>query len=220
MKSDIKTITKEPWVDLKIKKTRHNSIQYNQTLRQREKYKFFQIAYDFLLANNIKGSYFEFGCHRARNFFAFDSFKGLPKDKNYKKQNEYFFSGNLNTNKKEFLNLVSKYKKYRSISIIDGYYKNTLSNKLINEFKKDKTKTSFINIDCDLEQSVSESLNFSTKFIVDGTILYIDDYYNVYKGDPRKGNPKVVINILKKNKIFYEPWHVVGTCGKSFLLYK
>jgi hypothetical protein len=236
MKSDIKTITHEPWIDLRLKKSKINFIQYNQTLRQREKYKFFQIAYDFLLANNIEGSYFEFGCHRARtfrfalresiiknitqNFFAFDSFKGLPKNKNYKKQNKYFFSGNLNTNKKEFLNLVSKYKKYRSISTIDGYYKNTLSNKLINKFKKNKTKTSFINIDCDLEQSVSESLNFSSKFIVNGTILYIDDYYTLYKGDPRKGNPKVVLNILKKNKIFFEPWHVVGTCGKSFLLYK
>ena len=67
---------------------------------------------------------------------------------------------------------------------------------------------------------MKESLSFALKFIVNGTILYVDDYYNVYNGDPRKGNPKVVKNLLKKNKIYFEPWHIVGTCGKSFLLYK
>jgi O-methyltransferase len=236
MKSDIKTITREPWIDLSIKKSRKNSLQYNQTYRQREKYNFFQKAYDFLLANSIKGSYFEFGCHRARtfrfalresiiknikqDFHAFDSFQGLPDEKNNHNQNKNFLAGLLKTNKSNFMKIIYKYKNYRKVYIHDGFYKDSLNKKLINKFKSNKIRVSFINLDCDLEKSIRVSLNFALKFIVDGTILYVDDYYNVYKGDPRKGNPKAVTDLLKKNKIFFEPWHIVGTCGKSFLLYK
>ena len=236
MKSDIKTIIREPWVDLKLKKTEKNSIQYNQTLRQKEKYYFFQKAYDFLLANNISGSYFEFGCHRARtfrfalresiiknikqDFYAFDSFQGLPDEKNNFQQNKNFLAGFLKTNKNSFLKLISKYRNYRNISVYEGFYQDILNKKLINKFQGDKIKTSFINIDCDLEKSVRDSLNFSLKFIVNGTILYVDEYYSIFNGDPRRGNPKAVTELLKKNKIFFEPWHLVGACGKSFLLYK
>ena len=236
MKSDIKTLLKEPWIDLTIRKSKKRSIQYNQTYRQKEKYNFFQKAYDFLLANNIKGSYFEFGCHRARtfryalresiiknlkqDFYAFDSFQGLPDEKNNQQQNKNFSAGLLKTNKSNFLKLVSKYKKKRKIYVYDGFYEDSLNKQLIAKFKLNKTIASFINLDCDLEKSVKESLNFALKFIVNGTILYVDDYYNVYNGDPRKGNPKAVRNLLKKNKIYFEPWHIVGTCGKSFLLYK
>tara|TARA_B100000989_G_C19497646_1_gene452798 strand:+ start:100 stop:810 length:711 start_codon:yes stop_codon:yes gene_type:complete len=236
MKSDIKTVLKEPWIDLTIRKFKKSSIQYNQTFRQKEKYNFFQKAYDFLLANNIKGSYFEFGCHRARtfryalresiiknlkqDFYAFDSFQGLPDEKNNQKQNKNFSAGLLKTNKSNFLKLISKYKKKRKIYVYDGFYEDSLNKQLITKFKLNKTRVSFINLDCDLEKSVKESLSFALKFIVNGTILYVDDYYNVYNGDPRKGNPKVVKNLLKKNKIYFEPWHIVGTCGKSFLLYK
>ena len=236
MDSGVTTTNKEPWIDLKFKQSKNDLIQYNQTLRQKEKYRFFQKAYDFLDVNHVEGSYFEFGCHRARtfrfalresiiknikqDFYAFDSFKGLPNIKNNIIQNNSFNTGNLKTEKKKFLNLISNYKKYRKISVFEGFYKSILNEKLIKKFKKEKIKNSFINIDCDLEQSVKESLNFALKFIVSGSILYIDDYYNIYKGDPRKGNPKAVLNCLKKNKIFYEPWHLVGSCGKSFLLYK
>ena len=181
MKSDIKTITHEPWIDLRLKKSKINFIQYNQTLRQREKYKFFQIAYDFLLANNIEGSYFEFGCHQARtfryalresiiknikqDFYAFDSFQGLPDQKNNQQQNKYFSPGLLKTNKNNFLRLVSKYKKYRKIYVYEGFYEDSLNKQLINKFKLNKTRVSFISLDCDLEKSVSSSLNFALKFI-------------------------------------------------------
>ena len=51
-------------------------------------------------------------------------------------------------------------------------------------------------------------------------MLYIDDYYTTYKGDNRKGIPKIINQLLKKNKIHYQPWHLIGAFGKSFLLYK
>ena len=67
---------------------------------------------------------------------------------------------------------------------------------------------------------VKSCLEFSLKFISNGTILYIDDYYNSYKGDPGKGLNKLIKTMLKKYKVKYEKWHIVGSFGQSFILYK
>ena len=116
MKCDIKTISSEPYIELKSKKfSKKNEIIYNQTLRNKSKYNFFQKAFDFIYDNKVEGDYFEFGTHRARtfrfclreaniknmemNFFAFDSFKGLPKVKDNFKQS-LFDDNKLIFNKK------------------------------------------------------------------------------------------------------------------------
>lgn len=128
--------------------------------------------------------------------------------------------GLLSTSKKEFKKLVQKFSKYRKIITIKGFYDVSLNKKLYENLKAKKVFSSFINIDCDLEKSVQKSLDFSLKFITNGTILYVDDYYTTYKGDPRKGIPRIVKTLLKNNKITYENWHQSGSCGKNFLLYK
>ena len=237
MKSDVKTQLKDPWVDLKYKKpSKKQEIEYNQTFRQSEKLKFFQRAFDFLYSNNINGDYFEFGVHTARtfrfvlretiiknmkmNFHAFDSFKGLPDHGNNSKQNQWYLKGLLSTSEKEFRHLISKYSNNKSVLLHKGLYEKTLDKNLISKFKKQNLKVSLINIDCDLEKSVEQSLDFALKFIQDGTILYIDDYYTTYKGHPKKGIPKIVKNLFKKNKIIYNDWHLVTGTGKSFLLYR
>jgi hypothetical protein len=236
MKSDIKTILKEPFVDLGIKKTKSLEVLYNQTFRQKQKMSFFQKTFDFLYGNNINGSYFEFGCHRARtfrfalresiiknmnmDFYAFDSFQGLPDHKNNFKQNAWHLKGLLKTELKYFEKLIFKYRKLRKIEIIKGFYDESLTLELKKKFQKKKINTSFINIDCDLEISVKESLDFALNFIVNGTVLYIDDYYTTYKGDTRKGIPTIVSKLIKKHKLHFEPWHLIGGFGKSFLLYK
>jgi hypothetical protein len=152
-----------------------------------------------MYGNNISGSYFEFGCHKARtfrfalresiiknmnmDFYAFDSFQGLPDQKNNEKQNARYLKGSLNTKISDFEKLTESYKMYRKISIIKGFYKDTLTSKLKQKFKMKKKITSFINIDCDLQTSVSQSLNFALNFITNGTVLYIDDYYTIFNGD-------------------------------------
>jgi O-methyltransferase len=189
-----------------------------------------------LYSNKIVGDYFEFGCHTARtfrfalkesivrqmkmNFYAFDSFEGLPDHKNNEKQNSWHMPGLLSTSEMQFKKLVSKFSKYRKINTIKGFYEKTLDNNLKKKLKTNQVKASIINIDCDLEKSVSKSLDFALNFIVNGTILYIDDYYTTYKGDPRKGIPKIVKSLLKKNNIVYENWYQSSSCGRSFLLYK
>ena len=236
MISFIKQKITEPYVKLQFPKTKLQRIIYNQTYRQNYKLSFYQNAFDFLYSNNICGDYFEFGVHRARtfrfalyesymrdlemDFFAFDSFVGLPNIKNNESQNNSFKKGLLKTNVLNFKKLIKPFVKNRNIEIVEGFYSKSLTNNLINNYKKRKIKVSMINVDCDLNQSVRESLNFALHFIQNGTVLYIDDYYLTHKGHPLKGNPKIVKDLLKKNKIIYEPWHICGASGKSFLLYK
>jgi O-methyltransferase len=237
MKSEIKNILKEPWVDISFKRpTKKQEIEYNQTFRQSEKLKFFQRAFDFLYNNKISGDYFEFGCHKARtfrfalreaiiknmqmNFHAFDSFEGLPDHGNNDKQNTWHLKGLLSTSDKNFKKMISSYTKYKKVKLYKGFYEDTLNNNLISKFKKKNIIASLINIDCDLEKSVNSSLNFALKFIQDGTILYIDDYYDTYRGHPKKGVPLVVNKLLKKYEILFEPWYNAAGCGKSYLLYK
>jgi hypothetical protein len=52
-------------------------IENNQQFRQFQKYQFYRNAMDFLVENDISGSYFEFGVHKARTFsmvMSLDSF--------------------------------------------------------------------------------------------------------------------------------------------------
>ena len=234
-KSQIIQSIKEPFVKLKFPKNK-DKIIYNQTYRQSCKLSFFQSAFDFLYTNNISGEYFEFGIHKARtfrfalyesyirdlnmDFYAFDSFKGLPDDKNNHNQNIYLKKKLLKTSILDFKKMIQPYVKKRNINIISGFYSDTLNRSLLNKFKLNKIKVSMINLDCDLNKSVRDALNFSLNFIQNGTILYVDDYYLTFKGHPLKGNPKIVKDLLKKHNIIYEPWHICGTVGKSFLLYK
>jgi hypothetical protein len=77
--------------------SKNDEIAYNNNeIRQRAKYWFFQNSFDYLSANFVEGDYMEFVCHKARtfrmalsearkksfewmNFYAFDSFDGLPE---------------------------------------------------------------------------------------------------------------------------------------------
>lgn len=236
MKSEIKQKNSEPFIDLKISKSKFSKIVYNQTYRQNYKLSFYQSAFDFLYANDIEGDYFEFGVHKARtfrfalresyirdlkmNFYAFDSFEGLPIVKNNEIQNKAFKAKLLKTNVSQFKKLIRPYTLKRNVEIIEGFYSNSLNKTLLKKFKQKKIKVSMINIDCDLNESVRESLNFALNFVQDGTVLYIDDYYLTFKGHPSKGNPKIVRDLLNKFKLVYEPWHICGSSGKSFLLYK
>jgi len=43
-------------------------VENNQEFRQRQKFDFYRNAMDFIVENDVSGSYFEFGVHRARTF--------------------------------------------------------------------------------------------------------------------------------------------------------
>ena len=43
-------------------------VENNQRFRQSQKFEFYRNAFDYIVDNDLAGSYFEFGTHRARTF--------------------------------------------------------------------------------------------------------------------------------------------------------
>lgn len=234
-------IINEPFIDVNIqdlkKWNRSDEIIYAQMQRQKYKYEFFQKAFDLIYDNTIQGDYFEFGVHRARTFrfalsqakrrnmkkikfLAFDSFEGLPDVKNNEKQNDKFKKGLLTTSEKVFKNYLKNFHFYKNnIRIIKGFYKKSLNKRLISNLKKNGTKACLINFDCDLTQSVDEALKFSMNFFQEGTILYFDDYFSSYKGNPNKGIPNIIKKRFKNSKFNIVEYLNVGYAAKSFIVY-
>ena len=125
----VSILEEEPWVELPHEGDfsywkKSNEVIYNQTSRQREKARFFVLALDFLNEINVRGNYFEFGCHKVRTFrmvltearrhnmdfmkfLAFDSFEGLPNDGEAKNLN--WKKGELTTNEENFMKLIIKH---------------------------------------------------------------------------------------------------------------
>ena len=236
-----KKLNKEPYILIDHKKlakwSKKDEITHAQQCRQFEKANFFQKAFDKIYDTAIEGDYFEFGCHRARtfsfalmearkrnmkiNFHAFDSFEGLPFYKDMEKQNHLMKHGALTTSKEEFLKIVNRFKYYKkNIKVVKGYYEDSLNPSLLKKYKKNKIKVALINLDCDLVQPVEKALKFCLNFAVDGTILYVDDYYLTFKGNPRKGIPAKINQIISNSKFFLEPYLNVGCTAKSFMMFK
>ena len=80
----------------------------------------------------------------------------------------------------------------KKITKIKGFYSDSLNKTLIKKFYKDKIKASFVCIDCDLKKSITESLNFSFKFMINGCVLYIDDFFTLASGNPKNNLERVI----------------------------
>ncbi len=117
----------------------------------------------------IPKTVFEFGCHSGRTFvasinsanylnfqgvqfFAFDSFQGLPNTNS--KFDGVFKKGSFKTVLKNFTKIIKKntYYKLPAENIHNGFYKDTLTKKL----QKKLPKVGMVHIDVDLYSSTCE----------------------------------------------------------------
>ena len=235
-------LNREPWVIIPSKNdlkgwNKNSEITFNQINRQTEKYKMFIKTFDFLTENEIHGDYFEFGCHRCRtfrmvlslaymhhikdmNFYAFDSFEGLPElensvsVKNWKK-------GSLTTSEKQFNDIIKKHGLLvDKVSTIKGFYKSSLNNKLKENFKKRKIKASLVTIDCDLYESAVPVFKFLDDFLQEGTIIYLDDLFVGNKGNPDKGVAKAFVEYKKKSRWSFSRHMDVSWWGRTYITNK
>jgi hypothetical protein len=207
--------------------------QYNNNLRQKQKYIFFQQAYDYLSANFIQGDYYEFGCHKGRTFrmslsearkknfnsmkfYAFDSFEGLPEPKGIDRSSA-FFKGGLATSLDQFKEIMFLHNVYvDKIKQIKGFFENTLTKELQKEFIKIGSKISLVYIDCDLYESTVPVLNFIKPLLQEGSIVCFDDW-NLFKGNPNKGEKKAFKEFQINSNLKFEEFISVGWFAKSFI---
>lgn len=196
------------------------------------------INYLRVAGNNGKDlpqTYFEFGCHSGRTFsaavnaakyfkmnncefFAFDSFQGLPKTE--ESQDGVFKTGEFFTSKNEFIKII---KKNTNMDIderhlIEGYYETSLTNDLQSKMPK----IGVLHVDVDLYSSTRDLLKFVKPLLVNGSVILFDDWYCFKPGTKIKnsyGEQKAVGEYLDSNKnIKFLPWKAYSTFGQSFFV--
>lgn len=234
----------EPWVALETesdfsKATAADLIASNQGLRQAEKHRFYRLAFDMLTSNNVEGDYLEFGCHRCRTFrmalteakrqgmdkmkfHAFDSFQGLPPDASAHEVSTYA-QGCLKTEESDFIELVRKHGIYvDQVSTHKGFYNESLTPTLSSELLARGTKAALVCVDCDLIASTTSVFGFIEPFLQEGALIYIDDYYAGYKGNPRRSVARTWDEFRARHQDawFFEPFLNVGWWGRSFIVCK
>ena len=181
----------EPWCSLRTGQdlkswSKNEEIAWNQVHRQTEKYKFYIKAFDLLTENNVVGDYYEFGCHRVRtfrmaltearhhnltnmNFFAFDSFAGLPQNTGDHGLGDKWNVNQLVTTEEEFINLVNNHGVLvDKVVTFPGFYKDSLTDNLVKEMSAKKSKVFMACVDCDLYESGFQYSNFWSIFFKKG----------------------------------------------------
>jgi len=230
----------EPWVELGTGAslsgwTRDDEIAFNQNNRQKEKYAFFVKTFDFLTDNRVRGDYLEFGCHRCRTFrmaltearrhnldsmkfWAFDSFEGLPPSSGHAV--EIWTAGALTTTVDQFMGMVRDHGIYADrVTPIKGFYSDSLTKDLRRKFVDQESKAALINIDCDLYESAVPVFDFIEPILQEGTVIYIDDLFAGYKGNPAKGVAKAFREFRARSRFKFVRHLDIGWWGRSYIAY-
>ena len=89
-----------------------------------------------------------------------------------------------------------------------------LQNKLIAE----KNKIALVTIDCDLYESAVPVFEFIDPLLQPGSVIYIDDIFGGYKGNPFESVGKAFIEFQKKSKWAFVKHLNVGWWGRSYIV--
>lgn len=229
----------EPWVRLADGKelsrwAKADEIRYNQGNRQAEKYLFFRRIFDFLNENEIRGDYYEFGCHRGRTFrmsltearrhalddmrfWAFDSFEGLP-DPSTETSVSKWTQGALTTSEQTFRALVRDHGIYLDkVQTVKGFYSDSLTTHLQRQMIDEGRKIALVTVDCDLYESAVPVFNFIEPLLQDGSSIYMDDLFVGNKGNPNRGVARAFLEFQKKSRWQFSRHLDIGWWGRSYI---
>jgi Macrocin-O-methyltransferase (TylF) len=236
----IRPMTGEPWVELAdgaalASWSREDEIAYNQANRQTEKYRFYVAAFDFLTENRVAGDYMEFGCHRARTFrmaltearrhalsemefWAFDSFEGLPQASGHAV--DIWTKGALATSEENFMAMIRAHAIYvERVRTVKGFYADSLNADLRARFAAAGKKAMMVNVDCDLYDSAVPVFDFVEPLLQEGTVVYVDDWFPGYKGNPEKGVARAFAEFEARSRFAFARLMDIGWWGRAFVAY-
>jgi len=175
--------------------------------------------------------YFEFGCHSGRTFsaavraakflklenpefFAFDSFEGLPPTD--VKEDGAFVTGSFAMSRADFVRVVERDSglELDDRHVTQGFYSDTLTPQLQSRMPK----VGVVHIDVDLYSSTVDVLKFIEPLLVVGTVLIFDDWYAFPPGTNR-GEMRALKEFCEQHPSFrIEEWKAYSTFGKSFFV--
>jgi O-methyltransferase len=196
-----------------------------------------KIAMEFATHSKLNGDYLEFGVNKgesfiaafhfarrsglnAMNFYAFDSFRGLPEIKGIDAEGfAHFREGAFACDMDQFRSIIaSNGVALDRVNLVPGWY-----DEVLNEQTKGKlplSSAAVIWVDCDLYESTVPVLDFITGYIQDGTIIIFDDWFS-FRGDPNRGEQKAFAEWLANNpQIRATEFHKFDWKGSSFILHR
>jgi hypothetical protein len=187
----------------------------------------------FLIDNNVKGDYLEFGVGKGRSavsavraysrenvcskFYLFDSFKGLPKLVGSDESSDQFNEGDFSYSKNQVIEFINQYISFleNKIVLIEGWFEETLG-KWISE--NPKAKAAVVHIDVDLHSSCYEVLNGIRSCLQTGTVIIFDDW-NCFKASSRHGERLATRTWLSQNTdIKLNSYCTYGWHGHAFIV--
>lgn len=169
------------------------------------KIKFLLDIRGYLKVNNLKGSYFEFGSFRSHmqycafrvlentnlieNYVGFDTFCGEPSmTAEETGLIPYVSEGSYSSNYEQTLKFVND-----NIGVKGHLIKGDFRENEVLQTSQKFAPISVSAIDCNLASSIEKSLSYSFKNVINGGIIFIDDYYtNFGQGTP------IIQNITEK----------------------
>lgn len=193
---------------------------------------YFWRVFDYLRANQIEGSYVEFGSgHNVISFrlaakyhslmyplaslVAFDSFEGLPEPRNTD-ANAPWPKGAMKVTETDFHHIVQAHGlKSTDYTAVRGFYDQTLR---LPPAAYGIHCIAFAFVDCDLYESTSPVLPFISSSLIDGAVVAFDDW-NCFKASSRHGQRKALSEFVSQHPgIEFIPFLPIGWHGASFVV--
>ena len=188
------------------------------------KVKFILDVRGYLKTNSLKGNYIEFGSYRSEmqyaafqilkdnkqilNYVGVDTFKGEPKkSKSDVKLNLYDTGGDFACEYSEVNSFVQNTMCGKGI-LIKGDFRNSATADKITKYKNIIISV----IDCNLLSSIEEAFNITLKNIVEGGIIYLDDFFYNFK------ITKEIYNLMRKSDKYFIEHNFYPPFAKSFIV--
>lgn len=153
-------------------------------------------------------------------FFAFDSFSGLPENLGNHGIGDQWGGGQLVTTEDNFLEIMNAHGLFcNQIQTFPGFYDHSLNDELVEQLKSSQHQAMLVCIDCDLYESAVPVFQFIEPFLQAGSIIYIDDYWSGYKGNPEQRVSKAFCEHQERSIWKFAEYLPVGHGGKSFITY-
>jgi hypothetical protein len=153
-------------------------------------------------------------------FYAFDSFQGLPDIASPVDQEvRQFEGGQYAAGRDLFLkNLKKAGVDLARVHLVPGYYQDSLNAQT--KATLALRAAAIIHIDCDLYESTIQVLDFITDYVQDGTVILFDDWM-CFKGHPNRGERRAFAEWLRKNPQFMATeWYRVSWQATSFIVHR
>jgi len=204
-----------------------------------EKERMLNDAMAFAQFNNVRGDYLEFGTfegnafimafHLARSyglrdmsFYAFDSFEGLPEVKGIDVVSDpepHFTKGEFRCSEESFRKTIRRHGvDMTRTHIVPGFFGETMNEQTGASLPL--RAAAVVLVDCDLYESTRAMLDFLTGYLVNGSLILFDDWFN-YKGDPRRGENRAFTEWLERNPLIAaSQYRTFGWHGNSFIIHR